>query len=116
MRTWKTGIVVAASAALMALSAPAVLRAQTAAEVAKGKTLFQAKAQSCTVCHKVGTTGGKLGPDLSDEGNKRKADWLEHYLPNPKSLNPKNVMPAVKLKDGDLKALIAYLLSLKTGS
>jgi mono/diheme cytochrome c family protein len=114
MKTCKSGIIVAASAALVALAAPAHLRAQTAAEIAKGKELF--KAGKCSVCHKVGSTGGKLGPDLSNEGNKRKADWLESYLPNPKSINPKNVMPPVKLKDADLKALIAYVLSLKTGS
>ncbi len=114
MRTWKTGIIVTATAALVSLAAPARLRAQNAAEVAKGKDLF--KTGKCSVCHKVGSTGGKLGPDLSNEGNKREADWLEHYLPNPKSLNPKNVMPPVKLKEADLKALIAYLRSLKTDS
>lgn len=114
MRTWKSGIIVTAAAALVALAVPAHLQAQNAAQVAKGKELF--KTNKCSVCHKVGSTGGKLGPDLSNEGNKRKEAWLQSYLPNPKSINPKNVMPAVKLKDADLKALIAYVLSLKTGS
>ena len=80
--------------------------------VKKGQDLYTA--QKCSKCHKVGSAGGKLGPDLSNVGAKRDEAWLKTYLVNPKSVNPKNVMPAVKVPEADLKALMAYLLTLKT--
>jgi cytochrome c2 len=85
-------------------------------DVAKGKTLYDTSPNKCPTCHKIAGKGGKLAPDLSDVGHRRDEAWLAKYLPNPKSINPKNVMPPVKLGDADMKALIAYLLSLKSGS
>ena len=46
-------------------------------------------------------------------GSRRTAEWLTGYLRDPKAENPKNKMPPVKAKGGDLDDLIAYLLSLK---
>jgi cytochrome c2 len=68
--------------------------------------------QKCNLCHKVGATGGKLGPDLSLVGTRRDAAWMEKYLQNPKMVDPKNKMPQVKVKGQDLADLIAYLESL----
>jgi cytochrome c2 len=78
---------------------------------ASGEKLYAA--QKCSVCHKIGTKGGKMGPDLSAVAGKRDADWLRKYLPNPKLLDPKNKMPVVKLKGPEMEDLIAYLLTLK---
>ncbi|MBI2486085.1 MAG: c-type cytochrome [Deltaproteobacteria bacterium] len=36
--------------------------------VAKGKEIYTQK--KCSMCHKIEGVGGKMGPDLSDEGNK----------------------------------------------
>lgn len=69
-------------------------------------------AQKCSLCHKIGATGGKLGPDLSAVGAKRDALWFAKYLVNPKIVDPKNKMPAVKVKGQELDDLIAYLHSL----
>ena len=76
----------------------------------KGEKIYVA--QKCSLCHKIGTAGGKLGPDLSTVGTRRDAAWLEKYLPNPKLVDPKNKMPVVKAKDQDLADLIAYLETL----
>jgi mono/diheme cytochrome c family protein len=92
------------------------MRVAAQADVAKGKTLYDTSPNKCPTCHKIAGKGGKLAPDLSNVGNRRDEAWLVKYLPNPKSINPKNVMPPVKLGDADMKALIAYLLSLKSGS
>jgi cytochrome c2 len=94
-----------------------VLIAFTAAPVAaagdkvKGEKVY--KDAKCSVCHKVGSTGGKMGPELTKVGTTRDLAWLSKYLVNPKAENPKNKMPPVKAKGADLDDLIAYLLSLK---
>lgn len=76
----------------------------------KGEKIYAA--QKCNLCHKVGATGGKLGPDLSAVATRRDAAWMDKYLQNPKIVDPKNKMPAVKVKGQDLADLIAYLESL----
>jgi cytochrome c2 len=76
-------------------------------DAAKGEKVYAA--QKCHLCHKIGAVGGKMGPDLSAVGAKRDAAWMEKYLLNPKMVDPKNKMPAVKVKPQDLADLIAYL-------
>jgi cytochrome c2 len=78
-----------------------------------GKQVFARAVPQCSLCHKIGDRGGKLGPDLSDVGTKRDAAWLLKYLPNPQASNPKNKMPPVTVKGQDLTDLVAYLGSLK---
>jgi mono/diheme cytochrome c family protein len=77
----------------------------------KGQKVYAA--QKCSICHKINAIGGKLGPDLDGVGTKRDAAWLAKYLVNPKTTDPKNKMPAVKVKGPDLDDLVAYLLTLK---
>ena len=77
----------------------------------KGEKVY--KDAKCSVCHKIGSTGGKMGPELTKVGAARDLAWLTKYLVNPKAENPKNKMPPVKAKGADLDDLIAYMLSLK---
>lgn len=108
---WTMGVGMLAAIAVMA-EVPSTARAATAAgDPVKGKALYTA--QKCSLCHKIGDTGGKLGPDLSGVATKRDAAWLAKYLPNPKAADPKNKMPPVKVKPADLDDLVAYLLTLK---
>ena len=76
-----------------------------------GKDVFTA--QRCVLCHKIGGSGGVLGPDLSAVGTRRNATWLYRYLPKPQADKPENKMPPVAVKGQDLDDLVAYLLSLK---
>jgi len=96
---------------LMAATVPQAATPQRPGDPAKGQKVYLD--QKCNLCHKVGATGGKLGPDLSAVGAKRDAAWLYRYLVNPKVVDPKNKMPAVKVKGADLDDLVGYLLSLK---
>ena len=47
----------------------------------RGKNLFTVKKTSCIACHRVGTQGGNVGPDLSKVGQIRsQTDILESIL------------------------------------
>jgi mono/diheme cytochrome c family protein len=97
-------------------TAPAV-SAQDAALVKRGEELYKTLPNKCSTCHKVGTKipGAKMGPDLEGVANRHPEAWFAPYLANPKSINPKNVMPPVKVSDADMKALVAFLMTLKGG-
>ena len=95
----------------MALAGLAVAPVAASGDKVKGEKIY--KDAKCSVCHKVGSTGGKMGPDLTKVGAARDLAWLTKYLVNPKAENPKNKMPPVKAKVADLNDLIAYLQSLK---
>jgi len=86
-------------------------------QVKRGQELFKTLPNKCPVCHKIGSKspGGKLGPDLDGVANRHPESWFVPYLTNPKSINPKNVMPPVKVPDPDMKALVAFLMTLKGG-
>lgn len=50
-------------------------------DVTRGKNLFTVKKTSCIACHRVGTQGGNVGPDLSKVGQIRsQTDILESIL------------------------------------
>lgn len=106
------GIGMFVMAATMAAT-PGTAATPTAGDPVKGKQVYDTHNPKCNVCHKIGATGGKLGPDLTAVGTKRDAAWLTKYLADPKAENPKNKMPAVKVKGQDLENLVAYLLTLK---
>ena len=94
---------------------PATARAPSppAAGIQAGSELFQTS--GCTACHRIGGKGGSIGPDLSGEGLRgRTREWLTAQIRDPKSHDPKSVMPPfASLGDAKIGNLIDYLLSLK---
>ena len=56
---------------------------------AGGKTLFEGKG-ACATCHRVGSTGPRLAPDLSDIGAIRTAGELQQKLLDPGALVRQN--------------------------
>jgi cytochrome c2 len=82
-----------------------------ASDIAKGKMLYEEK--RCGLCHTVAGQGGKLGPDLTEVGNRRDSDWLTRFLKDPKGTMPGAKMMPVKATPEEITALVDYLLSLK---
>lgn len=115
MRSWRRRILVVMSLAVgLMWAVPAFAQDP---QVKRGEELFKTLPNKCPVCHKIGpkSTGGKMGPDLDGVATRHPEAWFTPYLTNPKSINPKNVMPPVKVSDPDMKALVAYLMTLKGG-
>lgn len=89
-------------------------------QVERGKALFTS--QGCVGCHTIGKTGGPIGPNLTRAGTYgRTDDWQVQHLKDPVSvyvLGPTDGIPWPMprfghLSEEDLKALVAYLQSLR---
>ncbi len=92
-------------------------------EAVRGKQVFESGA--CIGCHTIQNTKGqgKVGPNLTHLGSRtiigagimpNTPDNLAQWIRNAPSLKPGIVMPAFpSLSDADLRALVAYLESLK---
>jgi ubiquinol-cytochrome c reductase cytochrome b subunit len=78
---------------------------------AKGKTIFEAR--SCNACHGDGGVGTAAAPALIGISAKFTPDQLAALFKNPTAKMTAGGMPKVDPPPDDLKALIAYIASLK---
>jgi ubiquinol-cytochrome c reductase cytochrome b subunit len=78
---------------------------------AKGKTIFEG--QSCNACHGDGGVGSAAAPALIGIGAKFSPDQLADLFKHPTTKMSAGGMPPIDLPAYDLKALIAYVESLK---
>ncbi|OAI54554.1 hypothetical protein AYO47_02845 [Planctomyces sp. SCGC AG-212-M04] len=71
-------------------------------DAARGKTLFlTSMTLNCKTCHKVGTEGGAVGPELTQIGGKRRREELLDGLINPSAVvDPKFAQYVVQTADG----------------
>jgi cytochrome c2 len=79
---------------------------------ATGKQLYEVKYQ-CQSCHTIGSTGGYVGPNLTNTGNWMTPSWIEAWLKNPQALVPGSIEPRRALPENEIKALTAYLMTLR---
>ena len=80
--------------------------------VGHGQEVFVAN--HCDSCHVVAGRGGAVGPELTHVGRRLTVEKLTAQIRTPDKVNPNTNMPAFdKLSDDDLKALVAYLQTLK---
>ncbi len=78
----------------------------------RGRALFDGKG-NCASCHRIGVSGSRLGPDLSDIGQKRRAVELERSLVDPDAeILGNNRFYRVVTKDGT--TVTGRLLNLDT--
>jgi cytochrome c oxidase subunit II len=89
---------------------------------AAGRRVFETTA--CLNCHAIdGTNGnGRFGPDLTHLMSRRTIaagaaentpENLRLWIQNPDAIKPGSLMPAMKLSDADLDALVRYLETLQ---
>ena len=78
---------------------------------AKGKTIFEEN--SCNACHGDGGVGTAAAPALVGLSSKRSPEQVAELFKHPTAKMTNGGMPPVDLPPDDLKALIAYLESLK---
>ena len=80
--------------------------------------------QPCADCHQIrGTSAaGRVGPDLTHVASRdtlaaatipNRPAALTEWVADPQHVKPGNRMPAVQLKPGELKAIVAYLEALE---
>jgi len=80
--------------------------------VSPGAAVFQTK--GCMNCHSLHGSGGTFGPALDQVGRRKTMEGIEHYVRNPKGVNPKAQMPPQKeLSDRELEEVAKFLSSLK---
>ena len=84
----------------------------TPAMAALGKQLYEVKYQ-CQACHTIGGAGGYVGPNLNNAGGWLTPAWIEAWLRNPQSLIPNTIEPRRNFTDDEVKALTAYLMTLR---
>ena len=105
--------VMSAVAVLSFLATPVL--AQDAAQIAKGKGVYDA--QKCSLCHAVAGRGNAKGP-LDKVGAKLSAADIRKWIVSPKEMKSEtNRKPEMRaypsLPAADLDALVAYMQSLK---
>ena len=82
------------------------------AKVSPGAAVFQTR--GCMNCHSLHGTGGTFGPALDTIGRSLSKEQIEHYIQDPKAVNPKAMMPAQKeLSDKEREAVAGFLAGLK---
>jgi putative heme-binding domain-containing protein len=85
-----------------------------AGDPARGKALFENKG-GCLGCHRVKTSGSRIGPNLSDVGANRRTVEIERSLVDPNAdAAPQNRSVRVVTKDGT--TLTGRLLNIDTFS
>jgi putative heme-binding domain-containing protein len=94
----KSGMMLRGAAAGLLVLAATPLSGQ-AGDAVKGKALVASS--GCFNCHRIGDTGSRLGPNLSDIGDRRTADRLLRSIVAPdEEVLPENRFVSVVLKDG----------------
>jgi nitric oxide reductase subunit C len=86
----------------------------TPAMAAMGKQLYEVKYQ-CQSCHTIGGSGGYVGPNLNNAGNWLTPAWIEAWLRNPQALQADTIEPKRNFTEDEIRALTAYLMTLRAG-
>ena len=81
------------------------------AAVARGGQVF--RDQGCYGCHTVGATGTPIATDLTRIGATHDEAYFVGWLHDPSQQKPRQHMPKIAMSDGEVRALAAYLSSLR---
>lgn len=85
---------------LHSMAADNARNTSAAGDPARGAALFQGKGD-CMSCHRIGTNGSRLGPDLTEIGRLRRSAELERSIVDPDAeIAPQNRFARVVTQDG----------------
>jgi cytochrome c553 len=79
--------------------------------VSQGRMVF--REQGCFGCHTAERMGTPIATDLSRIGARRDEAYLARWLRDPRLHRPTAHMPKIDLSDAEVRALAAYLGSLR---
>ena len=85
--------------------------AEEAKLAGRGKQLYFNK-YGCNACHKIGQTGGEVGPPLDRAGFRLNAHWVYRWIKYPQIMKPETKMPNLGVSDDDAKAIMFFLKTL----
>ena len=85
--------------------------AEEAKLAARGKQLYYNK-YGCNACHKIGQSGGEVGPPLDRAGFRLNTSWVYRWIKYPQSMKPRTKMPNLGVSDDDAKAIMFFLNTL----
>lgn len=111
MIAWARDVRAASVAAAIALAATVAFAQDGTALASQGKRLFTE--QGCYGCHTVGKAGTPIANDLSQVGSKYPESYLREWLREPQQQKPRAHMPKIEMTEADVRAIAAYLASLK---
>ena len=77
----------------------------------QGKLLFFS--QGCYGCHRIGVVGTPIANDLAHVGRKYTESQMAQWLRDPASQKPTAHMPRLALSEDEIRALAAYLATLR---
>jgi len=97
--------------AALTLGAALTLQSNPVSAAMSGKMLVERK--GCLSCHSLLGRGGKMGPPLQSIVSWSDAERMTKYIGNPKSVNPRSIMPKVRLKEAEIEAIVEYLQGFK---
>lgn len=66
----------------------------------------------CQSCHRIGASGGQVGPSLNGVISRQGEPFVNSKLANPRFDNPSSRMPDLNLSNEEIDAIVAYLETL----
>ncbi|MFQ5674289.1 MAG: cytochrome c [bacterium] len=75
----------------------------------KARTLLSEKLP-CLGCHRLGRSGGKIAPDLSNLKLRLQKEFVSRMVEDPQSLVPGTIMPKIKMPKKTFELVISYLV------
>ena len=96
---------------LLAVAGTALAQSPSNRVMERGQAAF--KNNGCYGCHIIGKFGTPIGPNLSEVGRKYQQEYLARWLRDPELQRPSAHMPKLELTEADVRALAAYLGSLR---
>lgn len=80
---------------------------QNTSQLRRGELLF--KDYDCLACHRIGSEGRFVGPDLTWVGIRKMESWEKIWLADPPAFKPGTFMPNFHIPKKGIEALAAFL-------